>query len=418
MRVLTYVAMVFYGSLALGQSQDLEGSATLQGWVRDSHGHPASAAIVYLQVKTSGQTLNTRTDAEGSYRFAALRGGAYSLRVETSGFGEAASGPFVLGPKEMKRVDLTLESAFFDAPNFTAAGVAEATSSGVHGSDTVWRSTAALARATASLSQEAPAAATEKSDALEAVQEYQRAAELNASESNLFEWAAELLTHGADEPAIEVFTKGNRLFPRSARMLLGLAAACYARGFYDQAARHFFEASDLDPSDPSPYMFLGKVQSVEIIQLEGFAERLGRFARLQPDNAWANYYYAVSLWKRRNDPDDSQTPAQVQSLLERAVRLDPNLGVGYLQLGILYSDRQDFHNAISAYRKAIEVSPILEEAHYRLAQAYGHTGQKLNAQKELEIYSQLSKNSAAEVKRERAEMQQFVFALRGQTSIP
>jgi len=47
----------------------------------------------------------------------------------------------------------------------------------------------------------------------------------------------------------------------------------------------------------------------------------------------------------------------------------------------------------------------LEEAHYRLAQAYRQTGEKLNAQKELEIYNQLSKKSAAEAKGERSEIQ-------------
>jgi tetratricopeptide (TPR) repeat protein len=52
---------------------------------------------------------------------------------------------------------------------------------------------------------------------LEAVREYQRAAELNPSESNLFDWGAELLMHRAVEPALEVFTNGNRLFPRSVR---------------------------------------------------------------------------------------------------------------------------------------------------------------------------------------------------------
>ena len=390
----------------------------MQGLVRDSHDHPVTAATVYLRIDNSEQILATHTDSEGTYRFATLREGTYALRAETSGYGEAAFGPFVLGPKQMKKVDLTLESAFFDEPKFIVAGVTPATNGGVHGSDTVWRSTEALAKATAALSTEPHERDEKLGNALEAVRQYQRAAELNASESNLFDWGAELLTHRAAEPAIEVFTRGNRLFPRSARMLLGLAVACYARGSYDQAARHFFEASDLSPSDPLPYMFLGKVQSVEITQSEGFAERLGRFARLQPENAWANYYYAVSLWKRRKDPEDSQTPAQVQALLEKAVHLDPDLGAGYLQLGILYSDRKDFTDAISAYRRAIEVSPVLEEAHYRLAQAYGQTGEKLNAQKELEIYNRLSKKSAAEAERERSEIQQFVFALRNQTSAP
>ena len=51
---------------------------------------------------------------------------------------------------------------------------------------------------------------------LDAVREYQRAAELNPSESNFFDWGAELLLHRAIEPAIEVFGKGNQLFPQSA----------------------------------------------------------------------------------------------------------------------------------------------------------------------------------------------------------
>ena len=74
-------------------------------------------------------------------------------------------------------------------------------------------------------------------DPLEAVSEYQSAAELNASETNLFDWGAELLLHRAAEPAIEVFTKGNRLFPHSARMLVALGVAWYSNGSYDQAAQ-------------------------------------------------------------------------------------------------------------------------------------------------------------------------------------
>ncbi|MGA2592626.1 MAG: tetratricopeptide repeat protein [Bryobacteraceae bacterium] len=364
-------------------------SATLQGSVRDSHDRPVAAAIVYLQGANKEQTLSAHTDSQGSYQFLELREGTYTLRAEIPGSGEAASGPFVLGPKETKKVDLTLQPAFFDEPRFIVAGVTDAASRGGHGSDTVLRSA-------------------------EAAREYQRAAELQASERNLYDLAAELLTHRAAEPAEEVFTKGHRLFPHSVRMLLGLAVAQYARGNYDRAARSFFEASDLNPSDPNPYLFLGKVQSVEITALGGFVERMRRFAKLQPDNAWANYYYAVSLWKQRTGPEDSATTVQVPSLLEKAVHLDPNLGVAYLQLGILYSDVKDFSKAISAYQKAIEVSPRMEEAHYRLAQVYKRTGEELKAQKELELYNQISRQSAEETARERSEIRQFVVELQHQ----
>jgi tetratricopeptide (TPR) repeat protein len=251
---------------------------------------------------------------------------------------------------------------------------------------------------------------------LAALQEYQRAAELNPSEPNLFDWGAELLRHRAMEPAIEVFTKGNRLFPHSVRMLVGLGASWYARGSYEPAVQRLCEASDLNPDDPSPYLFLSKIQSVEKTQSDALVERLRRFVTLQPENAMANYYYAVSLWKGRKGPEDGETLAQVQSLLEKSVHLDPRLGLGYLQLGILYSERKDFSEAIPAYQQTIELNPSLEEAHYRLAQAYRQTGQKLKAQEEFEVYDQISKRKAADAERERHEIQQFMYTLRDRPS--
>jgi tetratricopeptide (TPR) repeat protein len=250
---------------------------------------------------------------------------------------------------------------------------------------------------------------------LEAVRKYQRATELNPSEANLFDWGAELLMHRAFEPAIEVFTKGNRLFPRSVRMLVGLGVAWYARGSYDLAAQRLCAASDLNPDDPNPYLFLGKMQSVETTPSECLVERLGRFVRLQPENALANYYYALSLRKRPEDPEDAENLAQVESLLKKSLHLDPKLGASYLQLGILYSDRGDFPKSISAYQKAIAASPELEEAHYRLAQAYKRTGEKLKAQEELQLYKQIAKKKEEEAERERHEIQQFVYTLRSST---
>ncbi len=249
-------------------------------------------------------------------------------------------------------------------------------------------------------------------DPLEAVREYQRAAELGPTESNFFDWGSELLLHRAAEPAIEVFSQGNRLFPQSARMLVALGVAWYNNGSYDQAARRLCEASDLNPGDLEPYLFLGKIQSVETNQSECSAERLKRFVKLQPENALANYYYGVNLWKRRKGPDDAASATQAESLLKRAVQLDPKLGVGYLQIGVLYSERRDFSRAIASYQDAVQASPQLEEAHYRLAQAYKRTGEKAKAEEELQRYDQISKSKEEEVERERRESRQFVYTLR------
>lgn len=250
------------------------------------------------------------------------------------------------------------------------------------------------------------------SDPLEAVREFQRAAELNPSEPYFFDWGSELLLHHAAEPAVEVFAKGKRLFPRSARMLAGLGASWYALGSYEQAVQRLIEASDLDPDDPHPYLFMGKMQAVESVPSDAVLERLKRFVTLQPANAQGNYYYAVALRKRQIFPEDDEDFAYVKSLLEKAVKLDPSLGVAYLQLGILYSDRKDLTNAIAAYQRAIAATPELEEAHYRLGQAYRKAGEVGKAQEELQLYERISKEKAATAERERHEIQQFVYELK------
>ena len=288
---------------------------------------------------------------------------------------------------------------YFDPPDFIVAGVADPSAHGGHGSDPVFRSSQDLANATARLG----AGAVPDTNPLETARALQRAAERDPSEPNLFNWGAELLTHRAADQAVEVFSKGHRLFPHSTRTLLGLAVALYSRGSYDTAAQAFFEAADLDPADPAPYRFLGRVSSAAITGLDGYAARMQRFARLHPDNAWANYYYAATL---------PRTSPKTRELLEKAVRLDPNLGEAFLMLGTLDADEGNLAKAIDAFQAALRSSPQSEEAHYRLAMAYRKTGDTREAQKELELYQELQKRSAEAQERERSQIQQFVFGLK------
>ena len=371
------------------------------------------------------------------------------------GQGKAQSDAFTIQAHEVRTIDLTLASAtasaqmpsFYDEPQFTVAGVTQTGNAGGHGSDTVQRTSDALAKATASLSNSTPAASLQAVNAadlerlrdeirgqiaredkaephhrlaeideklanpLDAVHEYQRAAEMEPSESYVFDWGAELLAHRALEPATEVFTKGHRSFPKSSRMLIGLGVAEYAQGANEQAVKNVFDASDLDPSDATAYLFLGRMQAAETVEPEGFLEKFKRFADLQPENAQASYYYAVSLWKtsRGNERKDN---SEQQRLLEKAIRLDPKLSAAYLQLGILFAERGDLERAIAEYQKAVQGDPDLLEAHYRLGQAYRRMGQNEKAEHELQLHAELSKKSAERAEQERREVQQFVVRLR------
>ena len=56
------------------------------------------------------------------------------------------------------------------------------------------------------------------------------------------------------------FRQGVKAYPKSARMLTALGAALFAGALYDEAAHRLCEASDLNPGDPEPYTFMGKIE--------------------------------------------------------------------------------------------------------------------------------------------------------------
>lgn len=253
-------------------------------------------------------------------------------------------------------------------------------------------------------------------DSLSAVREYERAAALDSSEENYFAWGAELLLHRATAPATNVFGRGFRLHPNSARMLAGLAAALYTSGSADEAAQRLCQASDLDPANPAPYLFLGKMQESSSTPLPCAEQKLARFAQDQPQNALANDYYALALWKRHRGSMSSETLDKAKALLEKAAAIDPKLDSANVQLGNLYFARGLLQEAVSAYEKAIVTNSSNSEAHYRLGLTYKQLGEKAKAQREFEEYKQLDKTEAEATERRRRDLRQFLFVLQDKQS--
>jgi tetratricopeptide (TPR) repeat protein len=511
--------------VATGHAQESKPQSTVQGTVRDSNGTPVNRATLHL-LKQGSETSRAETDTTGAYRYSSLAPGEYTIQAEKAGYQEAKFGPFALREGQDTTIELTLTAIgeksaarateapqFFDQPQFTVAGVTDATNHGGHGSDAVSRTTQTLTHDVSTLdSQPTPSAYSVESEAslrailakdpdnfdanrrlgtilaatgksnealpflerahelqrsdpvsgrelasayaavgknqqartmaetllaqqensdlhhllaeldekerhpLQAVREYQRAAELNPSESNLFDWGTELLTHRTLQPAIEIFARGAHLFPNSSRMLVGLGVAWYASGSTEQAAKYLCQASDLNPADPNPYLVLGRMSAAENTSIPEVVQRMARFHQLHLESAQANYYYASALWKQSREAKSEETLRQVESLLEQARRLDPKLAPASLQLGILYEERRDFPRAVAAYQEALTADPQLREAHYRLAQVYRRTGEKAKAEQELAAYNRISHDVAAQNEREAHEIPQFVYTLRDSKS--
>ncbi|MGB6501425.1 MAG: tetratricopeptide repeat protein, partial [Thermoplasmata archaeon] len=455
-------------------------NAQVEGAVRDFAGKPVAEASVTLQGDAgySAETKTTDTGAfsflsvpAGSYTLKLAKSGFREVTDNSFDLAPAAKKhcDFVLSalhssPPTAPTAPSPSSSgvAFDERPDFVVAGVTDSTGAGGHGSETRMRTGEALAKETLNLdSDELNAGASKKiaaanaasfeqarqqlnqmlasqkqlgktgeadlhrqlgdlneqlNDSLAAEHEYERAAGLDASERNYFAWGVELLLHRAVPPAIEVFATGVRLHPRSARMLAGLGAALYTTGAAEDAAQRLCQASDLEPSNPAPYLFLGQMQESTTAPLPCVEQKLARFAQDQPANALANYYYALTLWRKDRATENeasanSVTLEHVEALLKKSSDLDPKLGAADLQLGNLYFARGNFQQALAAYQKANAASPASSEAHYRLGLTYKRMGNGTKAEIEFNDYKQLDKTEAAAVERQRRELRQFIFIL-------
>jgi tetratricopeptide (TPR) repeat protein len=249
-----------------------------------------------------------------------------------------------------------------------------------------------------------------------AATEYEAAAHQDPSESNLFDWGSELLLHRTLDPAVEVFQQASQRYPNSPRLTIGLGVALYSRGNYDDAVKALLKGADLDPSDARCYMFLSKAYDSSPNQADEVIRRFKRFTELQPSNARAFYYYAMSMWKGKRAQDPDLDLGQIEALLKKAITLDPKLAEAHLQMGNLYSDQGKYADAVPEYSRALELNSDLADGYYRLGQAYVHTGQKDRAQQQFETYQKLRAQHMADLDKQRAEIRQFVYSSKESSS--
>ncbi len=240
--------------------------------------------------------------------------------------------------------------------------------------------------------------------------EYEAAAHMDPSESNLFDWASELLLHRTLDPAVDVFRSASVRYPNSPRLAIGLGMALYSRGNYDDAVEALLHAADLNPSDGNCYYFLSRAYDSSPGQADEVIQHFHRFMELQPQNAKGPYYYAMSMWKGRRAQDASIDFQQIETLLKKSIDLDPKFAEPRLQLGNLYSDQKKYELAIPLYERALALNADLVDAHYRLGQAYVHVGRKDEAQQQLTVYQKLRTQHLADLDRQRAEVRQFVYS--------
>jgi tetratricopeptide (TPR) repeat protein len=414
----SYLYRCIFVCALLGASLPGVAQQALQGMVVDAAGKRVSGASVKLAGPAVPSGRETTTTVEGVFSFPNLPPGGYTLTAHKAEYRSqsASATPPGSGIVLVLQPDTPQAMEFSDKPDFTVAGVTDWTAVGGHGSDATLRTSEALARETLNLK---PHGATggeveeaerhrqlgeqdeKNGDPLAAVHEEELAVRLDPSEENYFAWGSELLLHRAIWQAAEVFRNGVKAHPSSARMLTGLGAALFAGDLYEEAADRLCQASDLNPGDPEPYTFMGRMLTAAPKPLPCIEPRLKRFAEFEPGNAQALYFYAMAILP---------TP-QAEMLLNRAVAIDPACAPAYLQLGILAYSHHEPERAIAFYKRAIDADPQLSEAHYRLGVSYDRAGAAEKAAHEFQLHDEIEKQQAAEVERQRQAVKQFLVVL-------
>ncbi len=402
-------------------------------------GEPVAGVSLRLESSSGAFVQETKTAPNGSFVLTIGNAGVYRLRIAKDGFLPQLLEKIQLAPGK-KRLDLILEKAlekipektatsieFSDSPNFTVAGVTDWSNAGLHGSDANVKTSESLLKETAALKSGAAEAHAsgagdahrllgdekEKSgDPVAAVREYETAVKLEASEENYFAWGAELLLHRAGIAAVEVLRKGAELHPKSERMFMALGAAYYSSGQDAEAAEQICHASDLNPADAQPYLFLGKMEQAATEISPCSEEKLSRFANLQPANPRANFYYGLVILKKARKTQRESDFSRAEQFFRQAVAIDAKYGEVYLELGMMYNARGKKEAALASFQEAVAAGPESSAAHYQLSLAYRRAGETAKADEEMKTCTRLRKSEQAALEKERREMRQFVTVLK------
>ena len=179
---------------------------------------------------------------------------------------------------------------------------------------------------------------------------YREILNLNAESAEADMLAGEAMDEMQDHSgAIEQFRAAVKANPKEPSVHFGLGYLLWTQGQYDGAAREFQAELDNVPNNPQAIAYLADSQ--------------------------------IKL----NHPEIARP------LLEKALRLSPEMELAHLDLGIVEADAGKNDAAVRELKLAIKLAPNDIKAHYRLARLYQAMGRKQDASLEFEKTKTLTK---------------------------
>ena len=157
------------------------------------------------------------------------------------------------------------------------------------------------------------------------------------------------------------------------------------------ATRQFRAAVQANPKEPNVHFGLGYLLWVQSQYEEAAHEFQSELANV-PNHVQAMVYLADTNMKMGH-------PKVALPLIRKAIRLDPEIELAHLDLGILYADAGRRDDALRELKVAARLSPNDVNPHWRLARLYQAMGRKEEANIEFLKTSSLTKATDASVTR-------------------
>jgi cytochrome c-type biogenesis protein CcmH/NrfG len=206
-----------------------------------------------------------------------------------------------------------------------------------------------------------------------------------------------LRSHNFNEAAL-VLGAARKRFPSSAQAALSLGVAYYGLRRFPEAVDAFLEAGRLDADAEQPVRFLNRMPENWGDSRARVIELFSAFARKHPKSALAHFALGSAT---RNAAE-----------LRTAIRLNPRMPEGHMELGTILEAERDYNGAILCFRRAAALAPKNPVPHYRLSRLYARTGDSVRAEQERALHEKLSAEEKAELDRRQAATQHLDLSLR------
>ena len=207
------------------------------------------------------------------------------------------------------------------------------------------------------------------------------------SEANHLQLAQIFLARNTPQPAYDVLSDAQRLFPDSLLVRMGRGLASKQLGRSNEAAAELSECLRRKPDWALALDALGGVylQSSRFAELERVATD---YCDRNPED-FRGWYYAAAARSGACIED-----AETEKLVRRSIRLNGNFAPSRSLLGKLLASSGQVQEAIAELERAVKLRPGDATLHMRLAYVYQEAGRAADATQQFELGLELKKKGA------------------------